>query len=99
VKKLKFLIRWAVAGNALDFRAAGAGYGIATDKIERLIRDNFDNGLSVDEVDRIYVLLINARHIVYLPDNVGELPFDKTADRRMRLIRSDVLPCLSGVDR
>jgi damage-control phosphatase, subfamily I len=77
IEKLKFLIRWAVAGNALDFRAAGAGYGIATDRIERLIRDCFDSGLSVDEVDRIYVLLKKARHIVYLPDNVGELPFDK----------------------
>jgi uncharacterized protein with ATP-grasp and redox domains len=77
VEKLRFLIRWAIAANALDFRAAGAGYGIATDRIERLVRDYFDIGLSVDEVERISTLIKNARRIVYIPDNVGELPFDK----------------------
>jgi damage-control phosphatase, subfamily I len=76
-EKMRFLMKWAIAANALDFRTAGAGYCIATDKIERLIRDYYNAGLSVDEVDRIYELIKNARRIVYLPDNVGELPFDK----------------------
>jgi hypothetical protein len=77
LEKMRFLIRWAIAANALDFRAAGAGYCIATDKIERMLRDYFDAGLSVDETEKIFNHIKNARRIVYLPDNVGELPFDK----------------------
>ena len=36
--KLQFLIRWAIAANLLDFRTAGAGYGIAYDRIEVMLR-------------------------------------------------------------
>ena len=77
LEKMRFLIRWAIAANALDFRAAGAGYCIATDKIGRILHDYFDAGLSVDETEEIFNHIKNAKHIVYLPDNVGELPFDK----------------------
>jgi damage-control phosphatase, subfamily I len=75
--KFRFLLQWAIASNALDFRSAGAGYNIATDAIERLLRGYFDGGLNVDEVGAIYNKIRNARQIVYIPDNVGELPFDK----------------------
>ena len=77
LEKMRFLIRWAIAANALDFRTAGAGYCIATDKIERMLKDYFDAGLAVDQTEKIFHHIENARHIVYLPDNVGELPFDK----------------------
>jgi uncharacterized protein with ATP-grasp and redox domains len=77
LEKMRFLIRWAIAANALDFRAAGAGYCIATDKIERMLKDYFDAGLAVDQTEKIFHHIKNARRIVYLPDNVGELPFDK----------------------
>jgi uncharacterized protein with ATP-grasp and redox domains len=75
--KFRFLLRWTIAGNALDFRTAGAGYDIAAAAIERMLRDNFTAGLCVDEVDRIHSMVKSARRIVFVPDNVGELPFDK----------------------
>lgn len=76
-EKTRLLMRWAVAANTLDFRAAGAGYGIATAGIEQMIRERYDAGLDVDDCDRIVRAASSARRIVYLPDNVGELPFDK----------------------
>lgn len=76
-EKMRFLIRWAIAANALDFRTAGAGYCFATDAIERMLKDYFDAGLAVDDTEIIFNHIKNARRIVYLPDNVGELPFDK----------------------
>jgi hypothetical protein len=75
--KFKFLVRWAVAANSLDFRTAGAGYGLSTPSIETTIRGYFDAGLTVDETDNIRKAASGAKRIVYVPDNVGELPFDK----------------------
>jgi damage-control phosphatase, subfamily I len=77
IDKFKFLIRWAVASNSLDFRTAGAGYGLSTTSIEKTIRGYFDAGLTVDETAAIYKTAVGAQRIVYVPDNVGELPFDK----------------------
>jgi uncharacterized protein with ATP-grasp and redox domains len=76
-EKLRFLIRWAIAANTLDFRTAGAGYGLAHDRIEKMLSASFDAGLAVDHCGRIAALLFAARNIVYVPDNVGELRFDK----------------------
>jgi len=75
--KFRFLARWAVASNSLDFRTAGAGYALSTPSIVTTIRDYFDAGLTIDEMDDMYRTAIAAKRIVYVPDNVGELPFDK----------------------
>jgi len=75
--KLRFLICWSIAANMLDFRTAGAGYGIAFDRIDTMLRSCFNNGLVVDDCERIADYCAGARSIVYIPDNVGELPFDK----------------------
>ncbi len=77
VEKMRFLIRWTIAANTLDFRAIGAGYGFATNKIEQMLEKCFWAGLAVDDIDRIFHYVKNSTKIVYLPDNVGELPFDK----------------------
>jgi damage-control phosphatase, subfamily I len=76
-ERMRFFVRWAVASNALDFRTAGAGYSIAADTIGRMLKDLFDAGLDIDETEKIFDRITKARRIVYLPDNVGELPFDK----------------------
>ena len=77
IDKFKFLVRWAVASNSLDFRTAGAGYGLSTASIEKTIRGYFDAGLTIDETERILATIAGASRVVYVPDNVGELPFDK----------------------
>jgi damage-control phosphatase, subfamily I len=76
-QRLKFLSRWAIAANTLDFRSAGAGYGVTMEKIEKILRKSFTAGLAVDDTDAIYNVVTKAKNVVYIPDNVGELPFDK----------------------
>jgi uncharacterized protein with ATP-grasp and redox domains len=82
-EKVRFLIRWAIAANTLDFRSAGAGYGFVTGRIEKMLRECFDKGLYVDDCEAMFKRLIAAKRIVYLPDNVGEMPFDKLLIREI----------------
>jgi damage-control phosphatase, subfamily I len=77
IDKMRFLIRWTIAANTLDFRSAGAGYDFAADRIEKILRECFDKGLQIDDCEDIFRLVSGVRNIVYIPDNVGELPFDK----------------------
>jgi uncharacterized protein with ATP-grasp and redox domains len=77
IDKFKFLARWAVASNSLDFRTAGAGYNLTTPVVEKIIKGYFNAGLTIDETETIYKAVSASRRIVYVPDNVGELPFDK----------------------
>ena len=77
IDKFKLLCRWSVAANSLDFRTAGAGYDLSTDAVEKLLRAYATAGLTVDELDAIFAVVKQANRIVYVPDNVGELPFDK----------------------
>jgi damage-control phosphatase, subfamily I len=75
--RFRFLLRWATAANSLDFRTAGAGYGLTTKRAEKTIAGYFKKGLFIDQSDRILAAAKAAKAIVYIPDNVGELPFDK----------------------
>jgi hypothetical protein len=77
VQRFRFLARWAVAANSLDFRTAGAGYGLTESAVKKTLTGYFDTGLAVDHTARIYAAARKARSVVYIPDNVGELPFDK----------------------
>lgn len=76
-ERFKFLVRWAIAGNYLDFRVVGAGYTIDAGAIEKTLRTRFEYDLSIDDTEHIYHAIQQARHIVYIPDNVGELAFDR----------------------
>jgi damage-control phosphatase, subfamily I len=76
-ERFSFLLRWAVAANSLDFRTAGAGYHLSTQEVEKTLTGYFETGLGIDQSQHIYKALRGARRIVYVPDNVGELPFDK----------------------
>ena len=77
LKRFSFLVRWAVAANSLDFRTAGAGYNLSTAAAEKILAGYFEAGLGIDQSERIYRRARGAKRIVYVPDNVGELPFDK----------------------
>jgi damage-control phosphatase, subfamily I len=96
IEKLRFLIRWTIAANMLDFRTAGAGYEMARDRIEALLKDCFNSNLIVDHVDRIHEALVSAKNIVYVPDNVGELPFDKMLIAEIRKLGGKVIVPFRG---
>ena len=73
----RLLCLWAVAGNHLDFRTVGTGYGFDTDEIRGMLEEKIDQGFQVDEVDRMEGILGRARRVVYVPDNVGEIALDR----------------------
>jgi uncharacterized protein with ATP-grasp and redox domains len=75
--RFRFLLRWAVAANSLDFRTAGSGYGLTAKRAEKTIAGYFKKGLFIDQSDRILAAAKAAKTIVYIPDNVGEIPFDR----------------------
>jgi uncharacterized protein with ATP-grasp and redox domains len=82
-ERFKFLVRWAVAANSLDFRTAGAGYGLTAAAIGKMLLGYYEKGLTIDQSKKIFDTIKNGQRIVYIPDNVGELPFDKLLIRQL----------------
>lgn len=76
-ERFRALCLWAVAGNHLDFRTVGTGYGFGTDEIRGMLAEKVAEGFAIDEVDRIRGILAGAGEILYVPDNVGEIAFDR----------------------
>jgi hypothetical protein len=75
--RFRRLALWAVAGNHLDFRTVGTGYGFTAAEIRGMLEEKIAQGFAVDEVDAIRELAAGARRILYVPDNVGEIAFDR----------------------
>lgn len=78
------LCLWAVAGNHLDFRTAGIGYGFGIDEIGTMLRGVVGKGFDVDRTADIERLARKARRVLYVPDNVGEVAFDALLVREIR---------------
>lgn len=68
---LRTLIKIALAGNVIDFGVSDSFDLDGT--LERMLSSEPD----VDEIDRFEDRLGNARRILYLADNAGELAFDR----------------------
>ncbi|HUI92198.1 MAG TPA: ARMT1-like domain-containing protein [Chitinivibrionales bacterium] len=95
-RRFRYLVRWAIAANSLDFRTAGAGYGLTAARAEKTIAGYFRKGLDVDHCRRIHAAAWRAKSIVYIPDNVGELPFDKLLVGLLSSYGADVTVPLRG---
>lgn len=78
------LCAWAVAGNHLDFRTAGIGYGFGVDEVEGMLREVVARGFDVDRTAEIETLARSAERVLYVPDNVGEIAFDALLVRELR---------------
>ena len=78
------LCLWAVAGNHLDFRTAGIGYGFGIDEIETMLRSVVTKGFDIDKTADIERLARKAKRVLYVPDNVGEIAFDALLVREIR---------------
>ena len=76
-ERFRRLCLWAVAGNHLDFRTVGAGYGFGSDEIRGMLMEKVEDGFVIDHVDRMEEMLSGAARILYVPDNVGEIAFDR----------------------
>ncbi len=78
------LCLWAVAGNHLDFRTAGIGYGFGVGQVETMLRGVVSKGFDIDRTSDIERLAKQARRVLYVPDNVGEIAFDALLVREIR---------------
>ncbi len=76
-ERFRLLVRWAIAGNVLDFRTVGTGYGFGIEQIEAMVKKPFDQGLAVDDTEEIFELLGKLDNVLYVHDNVGEIALDK----------------------
>ena len=89
-------VKWAVVSNHLDFRTVGTGYGFAPEDIERMLQEKLDAGFPVNDSDALYDLCRVTKKILYIPDNVGELAFDKVVVGILRGYGADVIVPLRG---
>lgn len=71
------LVRWAIAGNCLDFRTVGTGYDMSIETMHRLLAEHVARGLHIDHTGEILTAVKDARRVLYVLDNVGEIAFDK----------------------
>lgn len=94
--QFKTLLRWAIAGNELDFRTVGTGYELTTEDIYRRLEQCVEAPLAVDDMSEIYRILKNARQVLYIPDNVGEIAFDLLVVKQLRAWGSEVYFPLRG---
>jgi len=74
--RFSLLVRWSIAGNALDFRTVGTGYDFDLDEMERSLHE-LANKLDVDQLPQIYEKVGSAERILFVHDNVGEIALDK----------------------
>jgi uncharacterized protein with ATP-grasp and redox domains len=75
-ERFSLLVRWSIAGNALDFRTVGTGYDFDLDEIEESLHD-LAGKLDVDQLPQIYERAGAAERILFVHDNVGEIALDK----------------------
>lgn len=83
-ERFRTLCRWAVAGNHLDFRTAGIGYGFGAAEIEGMLRGVVARGFDIDRTADIERLARRAKRVLFVPDNVGEIAFDALLVREIR---------------
>ncbi len=76
LERFQFLVRWAIAGNHLDFRTVGTGYDLAPQRIEEALQGVLAEGLAIDHTPAILELARKAPEVLYLADNVGEIALD-----------------------
>lgn len=76
-ERFRLLALWSIAGNHLDFRTVGAGYGFTDDEIEGMLQEKVDLGLQVDRIADMHEILRAGPSVLFIPDNVGEIAFDR----------------------
>jgi len=74
--RFSLLVRWSIAGNALDFRTVGTGYEFDLDEMEQSLHE-LTNTLNVNQLPEIYEKVEAADRILFVHDNVGEIALDK----------------------
>ncbi|MBI5479707.1 MAG: DUF89 family protein [Deltaproteobacteria bacterium] len=95
-ERFRFLARWAIAGNHLDFRTVGTGYDFPPERITAMLRQSLEAGLAVDETAAMRARCGAGTRVVYLHDNVGEIALDKLLIAEVRAAGARVTSALRG---
>jgi damage-control phosphatase, subfamily I len=94
--RFRFLARWALAGNSLDSRTVGIGYGFDPERMLQHLQSYVDRGLALDHLDRLYQLVLAKTPVLYIHDNVGEIALDKLFIQELRRHGCHVTSALRG---
>ncbi len=94
--RFRFLARWALAGNSLDSRTVGIGYGFDPERTLQHLQAYVDRGLALDHLDRLYQRVLAMTPILYIHDNVGEIALDKLFIQQLRRCGCHVTSALRG---
>jgi len=76
-KRLARFVRYAIAGNLLDFRTAGISYDFDESRIGDWLQQEVNSKLAIDDTEKIVEKAMGSRRILYVADNVGEIAFDR----------------------
>jgi uncharacterized protein with ATP-grasp and redox domains len=94
--RFRFLATWALAGNSLDSRTVGIGYGFDPEQTLQHLQGYVDRGLARDDLDRLYLRIKAKTPILYIHDNVGEIALDKIFIQELRCNGCHVTSALRG---
>lgn len=94
--RFRFLARWALAGNSLDSRTVGIGYGFDPEKTLQHLQAYVDGGLALDHLDRLYQHVQAKTPVLYIHDNVGEIALDRLFIQELRRLGCHVTSALRG---
>jgi uncharacterized protein with ATP-grasp and redox domains len=94
--RFRFLARWALAGNSLDSRTVGIGYGFDPERTLQHLQGYLDRGLALDHLGRLYRRVLARTPVLYIHDNVGEIALDKLFLQELRRLGCRVTSALRG---
>jgi len=96
LERFSFLVRWAIAANELDFRTVGTGYDLEVERIGNMLSERFEEGLMIDQTEKIFQLVKKSPKILYIHDNVGEIALDKLLIEELKKYTDVVISALRG---
>ncbi len=94
--RFRFLATWALAGNSLDSRTVGIGYGFDPERTLQHLQGYVDRGLALDHLDRLYQRVQAKTAILYIHDNVGEIALDGLFIEELRRNGCHITSALRG---
>ena len=83
----------AAAANAIEFDVSGRDFSL--DELRDII-DSVESDLAIDQVDEFRVLCENAREVLYLMDNAGEVVLDMILISEIKRLGSKVTAVVKG---
>jgi uncharacterized protein with ATP-grasp and redox domains len=87
--------RWAVAGNVLDFRTAGAGYEMDLASVKSEL-DEAVRTIDFDQRSELLALTKPGLSVLYVHDNVGEVALDRLLINQLRARGARVISAIRG---